>query len=68
MGSLGPTAGGAGRSMIWTVFAFCAVLVTVLALAIGMPGLWPVGLIAVLIGIWLVLDRRLSPRPPRGPR
>lgn len=58
MGSLGPTAGGTARGLIWTVFAFCAVLVTVLALAIGMPGLWPVGLIAVFVVVWLLLDGR----------
>ncbi len=62
MGALGPTAGGGSHGLLWTIFAFCAVLVTVLALAIGMPDLWPVGLIVVFVVIWLLLAGRRSRR------
>ncbi len=58
MGALGPTAGRGSHGLLWTVFVFCTVLVFVLALAIGMPDLWPLGLIAVFVVAWVVLDRR----------
>jgi len=45
------------RELVWSVLMVIAGLAAIPALALVLPGLWPVGFAAIVVVAWLVLRR-----------